>query len=278
MEQRSKMRSLPFRRAGVRRAPLQRSWQEELILYDGSSTADESADESWGASTMRRTPQTARLSEARDLLGDEMVVRQKVAELAAAELRRRIIEEGLPPGTRVCSEPELMREAGLSRASAREAARILEHQGLVTIRSGPRGGLYVAEPQIETVVRAAANYLGAQGLDAKGILEARRVFEPQVARRAAERARKDAGFGERLTAQLRREEAMADDVRDAIRTHIEFHVELAEGSRRQSVGVLRVLQRPGRLPLESRDRFLSPVTCGNAPPMSFPITRRLSLR
>lgn len=62
------------------------------------------------------------------------------AARAAAELRRRIITNQLPPGSDIL-ESEIGTMLGVSRTPAREAAVILEAQGLVEIR--PRRGIRV---------------------------------------------------------------------------------------------------------------------------------------
>lgn len=50
----------------------------------------------------------------------------------AAELRARIIDGVIPPGTRIRQE-EIAEEFGVSRVPVRETLRILESFGLVTL-------------------------------------------------------------------------------------------------------------------------------------------------
>jgi GntR family transcriptional regulator len=59
------------------------------------------------------------------------------------ELTRRIEAGRLPAGSRLPSEPELAAELGVSRATLREALRVLESDGLVRRMWG--SGTYVAE-------------------------------------------------------------------------------------------------------------------------------------
>jgi GntR family transcriptional regulator, transcriptional repressor for pyruvate dehydrogenase complex len=78
---------------------------------------------------------------------------QRIAETIAAELRRRIL------GREVYALPaqdELVEEFGVSHPSVREAIRILETEGLVTVRRGNVGGLEIHRPD-ET---SAAYHLG----------------------------------------------------------------------------------------------------------------------
>jgi DNA-binding GntR family transcriptional regulator len=63
----------------------------------------------------------------------------------AAELRQQIADGSLGPGALLPSEPELARDHGVSRQTARAALQILERDGLVTVR--PRRGRIVRSPQ-----------------------------------------------------------------------------------------------------------------------------------
>jgi len=61
---------------------------------------------------------------------------------------REAIEQGVyQPGNRLPSEPELIREYGVSRITVRQAFDELEAEGLIMRRHGK--GTYVAEPRIE---------------------------------------------------------------------------------------------------------------------------------
>ena len=63
-------------------------------------------------------------------------------DLVFRTLRRAILMDHLPPGTRLL-EVQLSEEMGVSRTPVREAIRMLEHEGLVTMY--PRRGAVVAK-------------------------------------------------------------------------------------------------------------------------------------
>ena len=63
-------------------------------------------------------------------------------DLVFRALRRAILMDHLPPGTRLL-EVQLSEEMGVSRTPVREAIRMLEHEGLVTMY--PRRGAVVAK-------------------------------------------------------------------------------------------------------------------------------------
>lgn len=66
--------------------------------------------------------------------------------LLAASIHEHIRSSGLPPGALVGTLDELRAETGLARATVSEAVRLLRDRGVLEIRPGRGGGLFVAEP------------------------------------------------------------------------------------------------------------------------------------
>src|SRR5262249_3313574 len=72
---------------------------------------------------------------------DSLVPRtEKVALRVARLIVRDIVERGLTRGDALEAEAAMLQRFGISRASLREALRILEIHGLITIKPGPGGG------------------------------------------------------------------------------------------------------------------------------------------
>jgi GntR family transcriptional regulator, transcriptional repressor for pyruvate dehydrogenase complex len=109
----------------------------------------------------------------------------KVGQHISDELRRKILAENLPPGTKLPSEAELMEQYGASRASVREAIRLLESEGLITIRPGPGGGIRSAHPDRGTHRLALATFLTVRKATVKEFHDFRMIVEPEIARLAA---------------------------------------------------------------------------------------------
>ena len=78
---------------------------------------------------------------------------------------------------------------GVSRASVREAMRLLDQKGLLTIRPG--SGTFVTEDMVETIVQAFSSLLTDAGDGAGDVFEMRLLLEPHVAYLSAERATDD---------------------------------------------------------------------------------------
>lgn len=105
----------------------------------------------------------------------------KAAALAAAELRRRIATGELAPGDRLPPEDGLMEEFDLARTTLREALRILESEGIITVQRGRRGGPRVTRPPIEHLARGLALHLQMEGTTLDDVDAARQVIEPALA-------------------------------------------------------------------------------------------------
>jgi len=109
----------------------------------------------------------------------------KASDLVVAEFRRRILEEGLPVGSRLPSELELAEEFELGRVTIREALRILERDGLVRTKRGPSGGSFVRHPDVDQVSQAVAMLLRIKGPTLGDFAEYRLELEPKIAELAA---------------------------------------------------------------------------------------------
>jgi DNA-binding FadR family transcriptional regulator len=109
---------------------------------------------------------------------------RKRSEVIAHELSQYIVDSGLAPGTMLPREKEMLEQLGVGRTTLREALRILEIRGLLTIRSGPGGGPVVRTPQPSDLTEALTLILQFQRATMLEILDARIWLEPIAARMA----------------------------------------------------------------------------------------------
>ena len=132
----------------------------------------------------------------------------KTAELVAAHIRRRIVRGELREGDALPPESVLMDEFAISRPTLREAFRILESEGLITVRRGARGGARVQIPTSEVAARYAGLVLQHRGTTLADVLDARVIVEAPAAGIVA--GRRDRA---KAAAELRRwlEEHPAED-------------------------------------------------------------------
>ncbi|MGI8329424.1 FadR/GntR family transcriptional regulator [Actinomadura scrupuli] len=114
------------------------------------------------------------------------VPQHRIAETVAAELRARILSGA--DDYRLPTQDHLVKEFGVSHPSIREAIRILETEGLVTVRRGSVGGAEVHRPDGSS----AAYHLGLAlqgGRVTLGDLAAGlQMLEPMCAGECARRA------------------------------------------------------------------------------------------
>jgi len=73
----------------------------------------------------------------------------RLAEMVAGALRERIVSGDLADGGALPGLEKLVQEFGVSPPSLREALRILENEGLITVRRGNVGGAVVHRPSAD---------------------------------------------------------------------------------------------------------------------------------
>lgn len=132
--------------------------------------------------------------------------RPRLSQSAVNQIRDYIRSEKLAPGTKLPSERKLMDELEISRNSIREALRILEVMGLVEVKPGK--GSFVCEPEGKTGFSADKLFSAIGSESIHNIFEARLLFEPSVARMAAERA---------TAKEIREIEDLFEEMRDKLR-------------------------------------------------------------
>lgn len=111
----------------------------------------------------------------------------KAAERVARELVDYIIGNDLPAGTRLPNEREMLEITGVGRTTLREALRLLESRGLISVRAGRTGGPVVRRPGPVDVAESVGVVLRFENASLRDVLDARCALEPIVARMATER-------------------------------------------------------------------------------------------
>ena len=110
--------------------------------------------------------------------------REKPQQIAD-ELRALIVSGELNEGDSLGHEPDLVERFRVSRPSLREALRILEAEGLISVVRGVRGGVVVHQPDERMTARTAALVLQARNVSLADVSDARGLLEPLAARRIA---------------------------------------------------------------------------------------------
>src|SRR3954453_385302 len=113
---------------------------------------------------------------------------RKLSTALADSITDTILKNALKPGARLPSEREMREQFGVGRGTLREALRVLEAEGLITVRSGPHGGLVVAKPDANRLARLLILLLLAESATLRHVFDVRIVLEPLAAAEAAQKA------------------------------------------------------------------------------------------
>jgi len=154
----------------------------------------------------------------------------KAADVLAGILREKILGGELQEGRDLPHERDLCAQAGLSRASVREALRILEGEGLIATRLGRNGGSAVVRPTSATIERSVGIFIRGQGIRFEAVLETRAAIEPPSARFAALH-RTEADLENIAKAHAKLQQASeAGDLPAYVRANLDWHVEVVRAS------------------------------------------------
>ena len=159
------------------------------------------------------------------------VVVPKASDVLAARLREMILSSGLAEGTPLPTERELVAQSGLSRASVREALRVLETEGLVLTRAGRNGGSKVRRPGRDSISRSFELFVRSHGVRFEALLEAREAIEPAAAALAAIH-RQDSDLAE-MTRIHKALDLVTDDVAEHVRLNLSWHRAIMRASRNE---------------------------------------------
>ena len=109
----------------------------------------------------------------------------KISDGIITQIRNSILTGEMKPGDRLASEKELVEQFCVSKASMREALRVLEVLGLVEVKKGVGGGTFVSEVDTNTTILSMINFLHFNPFTVKDITMVRYFIEPPVAHDAA---------------------------------------------------------------------------------------------
>ncbi|MEE2033189.1 FadR/GntR family transcriptional regulator [Rhodococcus chondri] len=147
-----------------------------------------------------------------------MTRNEKVSRTVARMVAKEIADRRLAPGSPLDAENEMAKRFGVGRASVREGLRLLEAQGLVTVRQGLGGGPIVSEPSGSEFGDTLSMYLQAKGIRFREVAEAALEMEGMAAAMLAERVAAgeeidlDALAGKKIDLEMSNEEVTENAV------------------------------------------------------------------
>ncbi|MDI9949264.1 FCD domain-containing protein [Rhodococcus sp. IEGM 1305] len=130
---------------------------------------------------------------ARKAVHEDRVPRRRTkgrrSHKAAVEIAQLIVDDitddRLAPGTRLQSERDMVARFEVGRGTLRESLRFLEMSGVLTMKAGPQGGPFVADPDAHDLAGSLGLFLQLRAVPFSQIIAAREILEPELAGRAA---------------------------------------------------------------------------------------------
>jgi DNA-binding FadR family transcriptional regulator len=119
-------------------------------------------------------------SKARQVRAFESIIQQ---------VEEAIIKGGLAAGDRLPPERDLQKMLDVSRNTLRESLRVLEQKGLIEIRAGNRGGIFVKQINSDQMAETLALYIQSNRITIEQMAQFRQDLEGVVAARAARRSK-----------------------------------------------------------------------------------------
>src|ERR1700687_732260 len=152
----------------------------------------------------------------------------KASDVLARDLRERILSGELAEGVALPAERELVKQTQMSRATVREALRILEVQNLVRVRAARAGGAFVQRPTTKSMAGSVSLMIRHQKIKLADLMETREALEPFCAELAA-RNRTDENLAEldRANEEIANPEA---DLAQFLQANLDWHVGVAVAS------------------------------------------------
>lgn len=146
------------------------------------------------------------------------------------QIRALVASGELRPGDRLPSERALADQFAVSRNTVREALRMLEIAGLVTLKRGATGGSFIADGDPSIVASSLSDALHLTDISLADVTETLLGISSMAARIACERMTADDLT--KLDANLQRATALtkAGEWDEKVKVHLEFHALLAESS------------------------------------------------
>jgi GntR family transcriptional regulator, transcriptional repressor for pyruvate dehydrogenase complex len=176
----------------------------------------------------------------------EPVATRRTFEEAVEQIAEKIKAGDLHSGDRLPSERELAAQMRISRPTLREAIKVLTEAGVLEVRRGQSGGIFVASELIPRELLRSRQEIRFGEI--AGVLEARRLLEPRVAQLAAVHATEDDFAAMAHTIERQRELAASDDFLSHedlfLQLDLKFHLTLARATRNATiVGLMRTMLR-----------------------------------
>jgi GntR family transcriptional regulator, transcriptional repressor for pyruvate dehydrogenase complex len=146
---------------------------------------------------------------------------QKVALLVAHRIIRDAMKEQLVAGDLLPPEHVMLERYEIGRGTLREALRLLEFEGVIALKPGPKGGPVLLTPDASYLASSLVLLMELNKSPFRNIVEVRTGLEPMMSRFAATRI--DAESLKQLRESIDQMEENLDDQEIFFDTNRRFH-------------------------------------------------------
>jgi GntR family transcriptional repressor for pyruvate dehydrogenase complex len=167
----------------------------------------------------------------------EPVATRRTFEEAVDQIAEKVKSGDLAVGARLPSERDLAAQMRISRPTLREAVKVLAEAGVLEVRRGQSGGIFVASELVPRELLRTTTEIRVS--EVAGVLEGRRLLEPRVAQLAAVHAGEEDFAAMQATIDRQRELAAAADFLKNedlfLQLDLKFHLAMARATRNSTV-------------------------------------------
>ncbi|WP_022879434.1 FadR/GntR family transcriptional regulator [Microbacterium sp. B19] len=157
------------------------------------------------------------------------------------QVRERLREGTLRPGQKLPSEREFAVQLGVSRNTVREAVRMLEIAGLVSLKKGASGGAFITSDNSDALAQGIVDGLTLGTFTVGELMEARIALDTAIARHAAAEITPAEVEELRALVEVARGYATEAEWPDRLRSHLAFEERLGQIAGNP---ILRLLNAP----------------------------------
>jgi len=104
--------------------------------------------------------------------------KRRLVQDTAEKLREIILAR--EPDSQIGSLKEVAQLLGVGIVTVQQAARILEHEGLLAVKRGPGGGYYGTRPDESALERAFASYMRVHGFGQRDTLDMMALLDSEI--------------------------------------------------------------------------------------------------
>jgi GntR family transcriptional regulator, transcriptional repressor for pyruvate dehydrogenase complex len=185
------------------------------------------------------------------------------------QVRGMLRSGDLRPGQKLPSARDIALQLGVSRNTVREALRMLEIAGLVSLKKGHTGGAFVTASTTEAVAQGISDGLTLTQFSISDLTESRIALETFIARRAAAQITEAELADLEASVARARQISAPENFAAQLNAHVEFHEKLTATARNPILSnlvqpllgltrdlALRIGPRAGNSVWEERQRLI----------------------